>query len=620
MPASGYLTASMGAYFEFYIYWEVVSVNEAAGTYKVYISWGVRKKAANSVTYNLDASLWAAYAGTSLLNGEEVAWDMRSASVGAEQSLYRTTRTVSCDENGNRQLWLWGYFDPGNLTYADAAEIGAYVTLPTIHRATEPVLSASSADMGTQVTIDLTGAKNSAFTHTLTYKLPDGTTGTIASGLGAVAYAWTVPDFAAQIPNAASGAMEITCTTYNAAGEDIGSVAMSLTATVPAGVAPVISAVEVTEVVSDIAARFGAFVQSKSKVKVTITAAGAKGSTVKSVSSVFDGTAYSGTSWTSGYIGRSGTVNIVTTVTDSRGRSVKKTTPVTVLAYTKPQIQVFRVYRCDAYGTAYDDGTYAAIQLKYALPSLNGGNTAAIVIEYKQSTEADYTFLMEDVTPLDVDTILYPALPTFPIESSFDLRLTVTDYFGTAIPAEDILPTVEVILDVNSSGKGLGIGKMSECDGVEIAWPIVGLDYVVEQGQSGNWTYQKWASGICEVWGFRDITASDGIDCTTEYGALFCTGYIDPPDNFPQIIVYPKATFFGYESGYGYPGYVECAQYLSANASKAQSVRIVRPKSAEGMAGRLTWLYKGFWLGAKYIPVDAASYVTADGKTFRVMR
>jgi hypothetical protein len=43
-------------------------------------------------------------------------------------------------------------------------------------------LSASSVDMGSAVTIDLTGAASDSFTHDLTYHLPDGTTGTIATG------------------------------------------------------------------------------------------------------------------------------------------------------------------------------------------------------------------------------------------------------------------------------------------------------------------------------------------------------------------------------------------------------------------------------------------------------
>ena len=34
------------------------------------------------------------------------------------------------------------------------------------------------------------------------------------------------------------------------------------------------------------------------------------------------------------------------------------------------------------------------------------------------------------------------------------------------------------------------------------------VDYVVEQGTSGIWTYRKWASGIVEFWGIYSVTMS----------------------------------------------------------------------------------------------------------------
>ena len=32
--------------------------------------------------------------------------------------------------------------------------------------------------------------------------------------------------------------------------------------------------------------------------------------------------------------------------------------------------------------------------------------------------------------------------------------------------------------------------------------PESAVDYIVEQGTSGNWTYRKWNSGIAEFWGY----------------------------------------------------------------------------------------------------------------------
>lgn len=36
------------------------------------------------------------------------------------------------------------------------------------------------------------------------------------------------------------------------------------------------------------------------------------------------------------------------------------------------------------------------------------------------------------------------------------------------------------------------------------------VDYIVEEGTSGNWTYRKWNSGIVEFWGRQDLTVPSG--------------------------------------------------------------------------------------------------------------
>ena len=38
--------------------------------------------------------------------------------------------------------------------------------------------------------------------------------------------------------------------------------------------------------------------------------------------------------------------------------------------------------------------------------------------------------------------------------------------------------------------------------------PSVAVDYIVEQGTSGIWTYRKWNSGIAECWGTNSYTVN----------------------------------------------------------------------------------------------------------------
>ena len=120
-------------------------------------------------------------------------------------------------------------------------------TLTTIPRATTPTLSASSVNMGADITISMPRASGS-FDHTLTYKFGSAT-GTIGSDL-ATSKEWTVPlSLASQIPNGTSGTCTITCKTYNGSTL-IGTKTVSFTAKVPSSVVPSISALTVSEAVS----------------------------------------------------------------------------------------------------------------------------------------------------------------------------------------------------------------------------------------------------------------------------------------------------------------------------------------------------------------------------------
>lgn len=329
-------------------------------------------------------------------------------------------------------------------------------TLNTIPRATTPTLSASSVDMGESVTIK-TPRASTAFTHDLAYSFAGGAYVDIATGV-ATSKTWTVPDLATSIPNAASGTMTIRCITKNGS-TTIGTTTVLLTVKVPASVVPTVSAVTPTEVTEGIAAQFGAFIQNKSKVRVTITAAGAKGSTIKSYSTTLQGATYTGNSWTSGLLASSGTLTMTTKVTDSRGRTATKNTTLNVLAYTPPSIAAFSAYRCEADGTEATDGEHVAALYAYSAPSLNGGNTVAMQIQRKPNTGTEWETVYEG-TKLSANDMT--VLPGFSSDNQWDLRLVVKDWFGASNFYPVLIPTAEVIMDILADGTGVGFGKVAE--------------------------------------------------------------------------------------------------------------------------------------------------------------
>lgn len=324
--------------------------------------------------------------------------------------------------------------------------------LTTIPRATTPTLSASSVDMGASITINMP-RDSSGFDHTLTYKFGSAT-GTIGSDLG-TSKAWTVPlSLASQVPNGTSGTCTITCKTYNGSTL-IGTKTVSFTAKVPSSVVPSISSLTVAEAVSGLAAQFGAYVQNKSKLKVTISAAGSYSSTIKSYKTTVAGKSYTESSFTSGVLTSTGTVTISTTVTDSRGRTATKSTTVSVVAYTAPKITKFSAVRTDS-------GVQVA--MNFSIASVGEKNTKQYVLSYKPKTGDSWEQLASG------SVYSYNSTQTFTqgfsTESSYDLQLVVKDYFGdsAAAIAYAEIPTAFTLLDFNASGKGIAFGKVSEIE------------------------------------------------------------------------------------------------------------------------------------------------------------
>jgi hypothetical protein len=307
---------------------------------------------------------------------------------------------------------------------------------------------------------------SSSFDHTLTYKFGSAT-GTIGSDLG-TSKAWTVPlSLASQIPNGTSGTCTITCKTYNGSTL-IGTKTASFTAKVPSSVAPSISSVGLSEAVSGINAQFGGYVQNKSKLKVTVSAAGVYSSTIKSYKTTILGKNYTTASFTSGVLTSSGTVNVAVTVTDSRGRTATTTKSVTVIAYKVPTITIFNAIRANGLGSADDNGTMALCRAKFSVSAVGDKNTKSYYVERKEQTSSTWEKVEEGST-YSYDSNMLLNIDLNP-DKSYDLRLTVKDFFGTATAFAEVA-TAFTLIDYNASGKGLAFGKVSERDAVEFALP-----------------------------------------------------------------------------------------------------------------------------------------------------
>ncbi|WP_082202814.1 MULTISPECIES: DUF859 family phage minor structural protein [Clostridia] len=378
------------------------------------------------------------------------------------QEVGRKTFTVTHNKDGTKIIGMSGmiYFgsgvSPGTLSATGNAR------LSTIPRATTPTLANNNPLIGSAVTINLPRA-SSAFTHTLNYTFGKESS-SIASGAG-TSVSWTLPKtLAEQLPKTSSGTGKITCMTYNGS-ELVGTKTISFTATVPSTMKPSIKSITISEAVTGLNAQFAAHVQNKSKLKVVTDAEGIYKSEITSYKTEVNGKSYAGSSVTTGYITASGSVEVKVTVTDSRGRSFSKSEHVNVAAYSNPQITSFTAARCTAAGDLDDEGTELSIGLNFSVSNVGDKNTKSYVVELLKNGTSSWTPVVSGSKYSYNST--YITSSSLSLDSSYTLRLRVTDYFTTTTATVDISSGF-TLMDFRSTGKGMAVGKVSEKDAFEV--------------------------------------------------------------------------------------------------------------------------------------------------------
>ena len=258
------------------------------------------------------------------------------------------------------------------------------ISLPTIPRAT--AASISSVTLGSAATIILAPA-SASFLHTLRAKFSLRAETTIATQTPATNISWMPSlDEANAAPNATSVVGTLYCDTYSN-GSLIGTAQVSVSAAIPGSVVPN-GSVSFSEAEEGLLTQFGCFIQRKSKLSVSVTAEGAYGSSISSISTTVNGATYSGNSFTKNELSTAGTNTIRA---DDYGQSraydhddadVRKWWHMTRLP-----AQSVSVYRCDASGNASNTGGFATVTVAGSISAVNNANTRALKIGYKRKSE-----------------------------------------------------------------------------------------------------------------------------------------------------------------------------------------------------------------------------------------
>ena len=517
------------------------SRNVSANTSSVTVSVRVYRTNTGYTTYGT-GTVYCTIDGTQYT--EAITSDDKITSSGIV--LFTKTLNIAHNADGTKTLTVSArithdQFSSSNQSYPQ--------TLTAIPRATTPTVSATSVNMGASITINMPRA-SSSFDHTLTYAFGNAT-GTIGSDLG-TSQAWTVPlSLASQIPSGTSGTCTITCKTYNGSTL-IGTKTVSFTAKVPSSVVPTISSVLVADTNTAYAAQFVSLVQNKSKAKFTINAAGAYGSTITAYKTVIEGKTYTGATPTTAVLTGSGNVTATITVTDSRGRTATAEKVFYRIPYTAPKITAFEGHRTDAAGVVNYEGSNASITAAFTISAANDKNTSAYKIEYKAQSATTWTTLASGTGYTYNKAIITGS--EFNPNNAYDIRLTVTDYFGSITKVSE-LPTAFTLLDFNASGKGVAFGKVSEKEGVEFGIPAYfSTAPIINGGSKMLW------SGTWYMTADHRVTLSENVTAQMSGIVLVWSRYENgaASDNNFQFQFIPKA-FINQFKGYG------CSYVLAAN-------------------------------------------------------
>ena len=201
-----------------------------------------------------------------------------------------------------------------------------------------------------------------------------------------------------------------------------------------------------------------------------------------------------------------GTISIETfNGSDSLGSNSYVLTLNAEKTYNVPSVTDFTYER----GSGSSDSNWRSdpngsdVRIKYTASITSGisGNTTSLVV--KLGT----TILFSSSNASSGSYILYKqGIGTI---TTYTATITVSDTIGSSKSWDLTVATIAVPFDINVNLPGMACGKVAEtkkafefAEGWKLKFGLYPMvDFVVEQGTSGIWTYRKWNSGIGEYWG-----------------------------------------------------------------------------------------------------------------------
>lgn len=302
---------------------------------------------------------------------------------------------------------------------------------------------------------------NSSYTHTITWTA-GGQNGTVCTKSTATSISFTPPnDMAYGNTSGTNTIATFYIETFNG-DTSVGKRTYSVTIAIPDSITPKIS-VSITDT-SSAYNTYGSYVQGLTRLRVTITGTGVYGSTITGYYHTINGVDYSGSVANTGVINNSGTINVISTVYDSRGRRKSTAQSLTVASYSSPTISLLAAHRCDKSGAEDMQGAYVCVSYSHTICSLNSKNSKTLVLEYKKTTSTTYTSIsLPSVYTSSNATQIFPADD----DAAYDIRLTVADSHSQTIQYTRVSPAF-CLWHIHNSGRGITFGSIATGEGFNV--------------------------------------------------------------------------------------------------------------------------------------------------------
>lgn len=506
------------------------SYSFANGTRYLTFSWSI---VSQSVENNETTISWS-LKGAGTYSGNPVCSDFHVEIDG--DVVYDKPRTYHVNLSPNQVVAsgkkVIAHNSDGTKDFSVYVEAGIYVwdancsgskkfTLDTIPRASE-ITSVSNAALGNACNVKWTPMSTS-FRYKLEFALGDWSyTSEIIHPNTTAAYTYTgytLPlEVANQLPNTKEGVMTVTLCTYtdNEATMQAGEAnSATFTVTVPddSNTKPVVTMILTP--VSTLGESFdGLFIQGKTKVKAELSAEALYGAAIESYSTNVEGGRYGADDeYTSDYLAQYGSLTVYGYAEDSRGYTGSVSEDITVIPYSKPQIQPATgeseviAARCNADGILNDSGSYLKIMAKRVYSPVQSNeeqkNFCEIRFRYKIEGAANYsawtTILGKDVSDSD-EIITEPLLDgALSLEHTYLIQIQAIDDIGIDATTTIIVPTDKVYCHRDGARRSFTFGGYVEDDHTfalaeDIVFKVKGEKWV-NLGLSGNVTESAEACG-----------------------------------------------------------------------------------------------------------------------------